>query len=69
MTQIKVVALDPGTRLVPLTQGQFAVVDEADYEAVMQYKWQFVKTRYGGYAKRAWRDASGCVPKACISSY
>jgi len=28
------------TRLIPLTQGKFAIVDEEDFERVMRYKWQ-----------------------------
>ena len=26
-------------KLIPLTQGKYAIVDEADYDRVMQYKW------------------------------
>lgn len=29
----------PNTRLIPLTQGQFAIVDADDYEWLMQWKW------------------------------
>lgn len=34
---------------IQLTQGKFAVVDDADYELLRGYSWQFLK----GYAKRA----------------
>lgn len=38
-----------GGRLVPLTQGQFAIVDEQDYPAVMAWDWSF----HDGYATGA----------------
>ncbi len=31
--------LSQDTRLIPLTQGQFALVDAADYDWLMQWKW------------------------------
>lgn len=37
------------TKLIPLTQGKFAIVDEADYEWLMQWKWCY---HHGGYAVR-----------------
>ena len=27
-------------RIIPLTQGQVAIVDAADYESLMRWKWQ-----------------------------
>ena len=30
---------EPSYRLIPLTKGQFAKVDEEDYERVMEFKW------------------------------
>lgn len=39
-------------RLIPLTQGKFAMVDNADYEAVSQFKWHAEKGRHGFYAVR-----------------
>lgn len=36
------------TREIPLTQGKFAVVDDEDYERVMQYTWSY----WRGYATR-----------------
>lgn len=44
-----------GTRLIPLTQGQFAIVDASDYEWLSQWRWYFWKlaTRKTGYAMRA----------------
>lgn len=38
------------TRLIPLTQGKFAIVDAADYEWLMRWKWHF---NYKGYAARS----------------
>ena len=37
---------------IPLTQGQFAIVDDADYDWLNQYKWHVVKLRGYFYAKR-----------------
>ena len=33
---------DKPTRLIPLTRGQHAIIDEADYERVTEYKWQAI---------------------------
>lgn len=35
-----------GSRVVPLTQGKYALVDEEDYERVMEYNWNICNT-YG----------------------
>lgn len=35
-------------KTIPLTQGKFAIVDDADYDFLMQWKWLFAK----GYAMR-----------------
>jgi hypothetical protein len=47
------------TRLIPLTQGRFAVVNEEDYEALSAHRWQFYKDYRGysddGYAVRSIR--------------
>ena len=37
-------------RVIPLTQGQFAIVDPEDYAAVSAYKWYANKNRYTFYA-------------------
>jgi HNH endonuclease/AP2 domain len=37
---------------IPLTQGKFAIVDDADFEWLSQHKWYFLKARNGGYACR-----------------
>lgn len=40
---------------IPLTQGQVALVDDEDYEIVMQYKWNAVRFKHSYYAVRgAW---------------
>jgi len=36
---------EPSYRLIPLTKGQFAKVDAADYEWLMQWKWQAAWSR------------------------
>ena len=33
------------TRKIPLTQGQFALVDDADFDSVNRYKWCAHKRR------------------------
>jgi hypothetical protein len=45
------------TKLIPLTQGHFAIVDDEDYEWLSKWKWCYGRqynTNYG-YAKRAYR--------------
>jgi HNH endonuclease len=48
------------TLSIPLTQGKFAIIDEADFELVSQYKWHFGlrRTTYGarGYARARTKD-------------
>ena len=41
-------------RAIPLTQGQWALVDDADYEWLMQYEWcaQWDKDTRSFYAVR-----------------
>lgn len=38
---------------IPLTQGKFALIDDADYEWASQYKWHFTTN---GYARRVAKD-------------
>ncbi len=39
-------------RLIPLTQGKFAVVDDFDYKALGVHKWYAVRFKHGYYAVR-----------------
>lgn len=39
-------------KLVPLTQGQVAMVDDADYNTLSQYKWHATKNERGNYYAR-----------------
>jgi hypothetical protein len=40
-----VIADSDSGKLVPLTHGKYAIVDEEDYDRVMQYKWTFHRYR------------------------
>lgn len=42
-------------RKIPLTQGKFAIVDDDDYEFLMQWKWSLTSH---GYAKRSQRTGN-----------
>jgi hypothetical protein len=44
-------------KLIPLTQGQFAMVDDCDYESLSKYNWQANKVKSTGnfYATRSKR--------------
>ena len=44
--------LIPNTRLIRLTQGKFAIVDEEDFERVNQYTWAAHKFNHTYYASR-----------------
>lgn len=48
-------------RLIPLTQGQFAIVDEADFDWLNQWKWHahWNPLSRAYYAKRAERNKDG----------
>lgn len=43
---------DPSYRYIPLTQGQFAIVDAGDYEFLSQWSWCVTKKTSGFYAQR-----------------
>ena len=64
MTNLSEQAVVPSSesyRLIPLTQGQFAIVDEADFEWLNQWKWhaQWSKGWQCYYARRAERNSKG----------
>jgi hypothetical protein len=46
---------DSNIKKVPLSQGQFALVDEEDYEEIMKYKWIY----NAGFAARSGKTESG----------
>lgn len=41
-------------KLIPLTKGKFAIVDDEDYDAMSRFKWHFSEA--GGYARRNSRE-------------
>jgi len=49
---------------IQLTQGKVALVDDADFEWLSQYKWQASKEGHSWYAVRACRDSLGRKSKA-----
>ncbi len=44
---------------IPLTQGQFALVDDEDYDRLNQFKWHAVKAHRSYYAVRTIKDIDG----------
>ncbi len=56
--------LDPRYREIPLTQGQVAIVDAKNYEALAKFKWCACRSRHGKtfYARRRGKRADG---KSC----
>lgn len=38
---------------IPLTQGMFSIVDDADFEELSQFKWHASKRKGGSYAERS----------------
>ncbi len=49
---------------IPLTQGQFAIVDDADFEWLTQWKWQATRIPTGGYY--ATRKGPGTLNRECF---
>lgn len=39
-------------KTIPLTQGQFALIDDPDFEALSKFKWFACKRKHGFYAAR-----------------
>lgn len=52
--------ISENTRLIPLTQGQFAIVDEADFEWLTQWKWTAERRRTTWYAIRGVNADNPC---------
>lgn len=52
---------NPSYRIIPLTQGQFAIVDAADYEWLVQWKWHaaWCECTRSFYAKRTEKRVNG----------
>lgn len=48
---------------IPLSQGQFALVDDEDFEWLNQWKWQALKHRDSFYAVR---NTGGRIARKCI---
>ena len=44
----------PRQKLIPLTQGKFAIVDDADFDALNAHRWCADKTRTGDFKARRW---------------
>jgi hypothetical protein len=44
------------TKLIPLTKGQFAIVDDADFDWLSQWKWYAVRTKPNGKYSATRRD-------------
>ena len=56
--------LDKPYRLIPLTQGQNAIVDASDFEWLSKWNWCAQRDRIGFYAVRSWRKPNGsCVKR------
>lgn len=49
--------MNTDTCLIPLTQGQFAIVDACDYDFLMQWKWCAMKSESKATYWRAMRNA------------
>jgi hypothetical protein len=56
-----VVPSEPSYRFIPLTQGQFAIVDAADFDWLNQSKWHALWSELGQcyYARRASKNTEG----------
>jgi hypothetical protein len=47
-------------KAIELTQGKYALVDDLDYEYLMQWKWRYLQSRHvNGYAARYYYIGSG----------
>lgn len=46
-------------KLIPLTQGKFAIVDDSDFETLSKFKWHALKVKNGYYAARTTHTLEG----------
>jgi hypothetical protein len=46
---------------IPLTQGQFAIVDDADFEWLSKWKWTAQRSKWGYYAFRRQAEEEAAV--------
>ena len=46
---------------IALTQGEYAIVDEEDYEKISSFKWHVRKTKHAKYAGHSERAGKTCV--------
>ncbi len=53
-------------RKIPLTKGQYTVVDDTDYKFLNQWKWFASYTRAGFYAARQSRVSEGFIKRKLI---
>jgi hypothetical protein len=44
---------------IPLTQGKFALVDNADFEYLSQFTWHVVRDKTTNYARRSFTNRQG----------
>lgn len=54
------------TKKIPLSQGKYALVDDADYEWLNQWRWYYRHKKHTGYAARMSRTSDGLPRKAVI---
>ena len=57
---------DDGARLIPLTQGRFAIVDAADYERLAKYKWCAYRNNNSFYACRGFHFKKVCMHRQIL---
>ena len=51
-------------KLIPLTQGKFCQVDDADFDFLNQWKWGLLRRKHTCYAKRSyWKDGKSYTVK------
>jgi len=61
-------ALAEGAKLIPLTQGKFAIVDAEDYDWLNKHKWCACKVKQTYYAKRKGKGKLVCMHRQITSA-